>query len=79
MSEYKLDILGKINLSDYSKIDDYMGIVDVDDKFTITLNNESIENSDIIYNMLKNNNFNISSKGGSKDGKLRISAARNKR
>lgn len=79
MSEYKLDILGKINLSDYSKIDDYMGIVDVDDKFTITLNNENVENSDIIYNMLKNNNFNISSKGGSKDGKLWISAARNKR
>jgi hypothetical protein len=78
MSEYKLDILSKISLGDYSKIHDYMGIVDVNDKFTITLNNESIENSDVIYDMLKNNNFNVHHEGGDKDGKLRINATRNK-
>lgn len=78
MSEYKLDIWSKINLSDYSKIHDYMGIVDVNDKFTITLNSESIENSEVIYSMLKNNNFNVHCKGGSPDGKLCITAARAK-
>lgn len=78
MSEYKLDILSKINLGDYSKIHDYMGIVDVNDKFTITLSNESIENSDVIYDMLKNNNFHIYKEGENKDGKLWINAARNK-
>ncbi len=78
MSEYKLDILSKINLGDYSKIHDYMGIVDVNDKFTITLSNESIENSDVIYDMLKNNNFHIYQEGENKDGKLWINAARNK-
>ncbi|QGU96547.1 hypothetical protein GOM49_16825 [Clostridium bovifaecis] len=79
MSEYHLDIIGRINLGDYSKIHDYMGIVDIDDKFTITFNNNSIESSDIIYNMLENNNFNVYSKGGNKDGKLYITASRSKR
>ncbi|MFU0824366.1 hypothetical protein [Clostridium sp.] len=79
MSEYHLDIVGKINLSDYSKINDYMGMVDTNDKFTITFDNSSIERSDIIYSMLENNNFNIYSKGGNKDGKLYITASRNKR
>lgn len=79
MSDYRLDIVGEINLSDYSKIHDYMGMVDSDDKFIITLNDKSIENSEIIYNMLKDNNFYISTKGGNNDGKLYITAFRNKR
>ena len=36
MSEYRLDIVGDINLSDYSSIHDYMGIIEQNDKFTIT-------------------------------------------
>lgn len=79
MSEYKLDIIGKVNLSDYSKIYDYMGIVDVNDKFTITLNNDSVETSELIYNMLEKNDFSIYSKGGDESGKMSITASRNKR
>ena len=36
MSEYKMDIKGIIGLSDYSSINDYIGLVDYDEKFTIT-------------------------------------------
>jgi len=79
MSECHLDIVGKINLGDYSKIHDYMGMVDTNDKVMITLDSSSIESSDIIYNILQNNNFNIDFKGGNKDGKLYITASRNKR
>lgn len=79
MSEYKLDIIGKVNLSDYSKIYDYIGIVDVNDKFTITLNNDSVETSELIYNMLEKNDFSIYSKGGDENGKISIAASRNKR
>ncbi|MCY6960494.1 hypothetical protein [Clostridium brassicae] len=79
MSEYYLDILGKISLSDYSKIDDYMAIVGEEDNFIITFNNNSIDNSDIVYEMLGNNNFSVKYKGGEENGKLYISATRNKR
>ncbi|WMJ80280.1 hypothetical protein RBU49_15970 [Clostridium sp. MB40-C1] len=79
MSEYYLDILGKISLSDYSKIDDYMAIVGEEDNFIITFNDKSIDNSDIVYEMLGNNNFSVNYKGGEEHGKLYISATRNKR
>ncbi len=79
MSEYHLDIMGDIDLSDYSKIHDYMAIVGEEDRFTITLCDESLKNSDIVYNMLKDNRFIINSKGGTKNGKLHITASRDKR
>lgn len=78
MSQYCLKIMGKIDLSDYSKIYDYMGIVDVNDKFIVTLDNKSRENSDIIYSMLENNNFSISNKGGEEDGEIYITASKNR-
>ena len=39
MSDYRMDIDGSIGLSDYSNIHDYLGVVDIDDNFTITLKN----------------------------------------
>lgn len=78
MSEYHLDILGNIALGDYSKLDDYMAIVGADDKFVISLTKDNLENVNVIYNMLENNNFIINSKGGNEYGKLFITASRNK-
>lgn len=78
MSEYHLDILDNISLGDYSKLDDYMAIVGVNDKFVISLNKDSVKNANLIYNMLENNNFIINSKGGNEYGKLFITASRNK-
>ena len=35
MSQYKLDIKGEINLSDYSNISDYIELIDLNDSFTV--------------------------------------------
>lgn len=63
MSDYKMDIRGEIGLSEYSNIHDYLGVVDKDDSFTITLNNSNEHEINIIDSMLKDNNFNIIKKG----------------
>jgi len=77
MSEYRLDVTGNLQLSDYSNIHDYMGVVGESDKFTIVVDDNS-DNADILCSMLDNNNFNIISKGGYDNGKLYISAYRRK-
>ena len=41
MPDYKMDVNGRLGLSDYSNIFDYMGVVDRNDNFTITL--DSVE------------------------------------
>ena len=55
MSDYRMDIDGSIGLSDYSNIHDYLGVVDIDDNFTITLNNNGNTEINIINSILKNN------------------------
>ncbi|WP_461207494.1 hypothetical protein [Clostridium sp. DL1XJH146] len=76
MYDYHLDINGEINLSDYSSLDDYLALVGDDDKFTITLDNEGLNSSEIICNLLQNNNFKIKSKGGNSCGGYKISATK---
>ena len=78
MSEYRLDITGNINLSDYSNINDYINLVDTDDRFSITLDSVPNENIDLICSMLEDKNFMIYDKGGQDDGKYHISAFRQK-
>lgn len=77
MSNYKLDINRMVDLSDYSSIHDYMGLIGVNDKFIISFDNADFENAEVIADMLKHNNF-IVSKGENNDGKICISARRNK-
>ena len=48
MPDYKMDIRGKLGLSEYSDIYDYMGIVDRNDNFTITLDNSNRQHVNII-------------------------------
>jgi len=74
MSEYRLDIVGDINLSDYSSIHDYMGIVEQNDKFTITSNIKSTEEKKILCKMLENNFFTIVEQGGSENGEYYITS-----
>lgn len=59
MSEYRLDVKGDLNLSDFSSIYDYIGIVDYNDNFTITLNHVKEENINIIYEMLERQNLKV--------------------
>ena len=59
MPDYKMDIRGKLGLSEYSDIYDYMGIVDKNDNFTITVDQSNRQHVNIITSMLKESNFSI--------------------
>lgn len=72
MSDYKMDINGGIGLSDYSNIHDYLGVVDVEDNFIITLNNSGANEINIINSILKHNYFCVWQEGYDEYGKYHI-------
>lgn len=74
MSDYKMDIRGSLGLGEYSDIHDYMGIVDKNDNFTITLDTSNKQHINIITSMLKENDFNILEQGIGKGGDYYITA-----
>lgn len=74
MSDYKMDIRGSLGLGEYSDIHDYMGIVDKNDNFTITLDIKNKQHISIITSMLRENNFNILEQGISSTGDYYITA-----
>lgn len=74
MSDYKMDIRGALGLGEYSDIHDYMGIVDKNDNFTITLDTKNKQHISIITSMLKDNDFNILEQGISSGGDYYITA-----
>ena len=74
MPDYKMDIRGKFGLSEYSDIYDYMGIVDKNDNFTITLDSSNRQNLNIITSMLRESNFFILEEGINQSGDYYISA-----
>lgn len=74
MSDYKMDINGVLGLSEYSNIFDYMGIVDRNDNFTITLNKVNENDISMITSMLKDSSFSIVDQGAGIDGNYYISA-----
>jgi hypothetical protein len=78
MSDYRLEITGRVDLSDYSNINDYIELVDKNDQVTISMDSIDSENVDLICKMLEEKRFNIASKGGHNDGRFYISAKRNK-
>lgn len=74
MSDYKMDIRGSLGLGEYSDIHDYMGIVDKNDSFTITVDISNKQHINIITSMLKENDFNILEEGMSGGGDYYITA-----
>jgi len=74
MPNYRMDIKGNLGLSEYSNIFDYMGVVDSEDTFTITLEDIKKEDLKMITSMLKGNNFEIVNEGIGKDGDYYINA-----
>lgn len=78
MSDYRMDIKGIIGLSDYSNIYDYIGVVDQQDNFTITLDNIEKDNINIICSMLSDNKFIIYDQGYDMNGRYFINAHKNK-
>lgn len=59
MSNYRLDVNGSLELSDYSDIYDYISIVDTRDEFIIRLNSVSNENFNMVCTILKERGFKI--------------------
>ncbi len=76
MSQYHMDINGKIQLMDYSSIYDYMAIVDKSDNFIITLNDTESQNIDIVCRMLEDNRFLVVCDKECDDGKYHIKAVK---
>jgi hypothetical protein len=76
MSQYRLDIKGTIDLSDYSNISDYLELVDTNDKFTITLDSIDSENANLICSMLEDKDFQVTSKVEEQQGTVYIAAFR---
>ncbi|EOR19862.1 MULTISPECIES: hypothetical protein [Clostridium] len=74
MPDYKMDINGGLGLSEYSNIFDYMGVVDKNDNFTITLDSVDKNNIKIITSMLKDSNFSILEEGINQRGEYYINA-----
>jgi hypothetical protein len=76
MSQYRLDVKGNIDLSDYSNISDYLELVDTNDKFTITLDKIDSDNVKLICSMLEDKNFQVTSQVQDCEGKFYIAASR---
>lgn len=74
MSDYRMDIKGNIGLSDYSNIHDYLGVVDKDDSFSISVQSNDQKEINLINSMLKNNSFYICEEGYDKKGTYHIIA-----
>lgn len=74
MSDYKMDIKGYIGLSEFSNIYDYLGVVDKNDSFTITVDTTNDNEINMINSMLKDNSFYISEEGYDVVGIYHISA-----
>lgn len=74
MPDYKMDIKGKLGLGEYSDIHDYMGIVDKNDNFTITVDQTNRQNINLITSMLRESNFSIMEEGINNSGDYYISA-----
>ncbi|NEZ50391.1 hypothetical protein FDB54_12380 [Clostridium botulinum] len=72
MPEYSLSIKNKMDLSDYSKVYDYMNLANNNDSFVVTLNENNINDTQIICYMMQNNNFDVSLEDRYEDEQLRI-------
>lgn len=59
MSNYKLNINGKIEESDYKNIYDYFDIIGDEDELIISLSSSYNENINIIYKLLTTDGFNV--------------------
>lgn len=75
MSEYQMNITGKISLADYSSIYDYIAIVDKDDNLTISIENNA-ESINIVKQMLENNNFTVDLDCNKHNGRYYIKASK---
>lgn len=75
MSDYKMNIFGTINLSDYSYIHDYMGIIGSADNFQIEMKDTNEDDVKVLCSILVSDKFDIIDRQQCDDG-YRIYATR---
>lgn len=76
MSDYKMEIKGQLGLGDFSNINDFFGIVDKNDGFTISFTNGDNNDIQLVNTMLKGNSFCISNEGYDSNGNYYINTYR---
>lgn len=59
MSDYRMNISGGINLSDYSYIHDYMGIIGSTDNFQIDMQDTGEDDVKVLCSILESDKFDI--------------------
>lgn len=59
MSDYRMNISGPINLSDYSYIHDYMGIIGTKDNFQIDMQDTGEDDVKVLCSILESDKFEI--------------------
>ena len=74
MSEYRMDVEGELELSDYSSIHDYIGVLGGEDKITIVVDKKGAKDMNILCSMLINESFSVASEKREFEGKYYISA-----
>lgn len=72
MLKYHLYINGKMQLSDYSNIYDYLQFINKDDQLIVSINTENKMDLNIILTILRNNNFNMINQGGMNNERLYV-------
>ncbi|MFD3155571.1 hypothetical protein ACFIJ5_01725 [Haloimpatiens sp. FM7330] len=77
MTRYSLNIDGNIQLSDYTNISDYIQFLKENDEIIINIKSRNKVDSDTVYTMLKNSNFNVIYEGGREHETYCIKAYRN--
>jgi presenilin-like A22 family membrane protease len=72
-----MEIKGKLNLSDYTSIYDYISLVESKDDFIINSKSVDKEDINIICSMLKERDFSINNKDFDNNGDCMIRAYKN--
>jgi len=78
MSDYTMDIGGKIELSDYSNIFDYLNIIDKNYNFIIRIDKNNKKDIDVINSMLNDSKFIINHAEYDEKGNYYIKANKNR-
>lgn len=76
MSEYQMNIEGKISYNDCMDIYDYMSVVGSDDKVIISFYEEDQGMINIVLEILENQDFRVTDKYKDKNGAYKIAAVK---
>jgi hypothetical protein len=76
MSDYRINFSSVIGPSDTDKLYSMLDVVGEGDELIIVMDANDSPQTDTIFTVLRNNNFDVHTKGGHDDGKYHIVARR---